>query len=100
MTLGIGLMGARLDQRSLLIAASGLMVATGIAFALSSTYAVVLLVALVGTINPSAGSVSIFVPAGACAAGARGRRCERTRDVRALQPDRCAGGGGWRARRR
>ena len=40
MTLGIGLMGARLDQRHLLIAASGLMVATGILFALSSTYAV------------------------------------------------------------
>ena len=38
------------------------MVATGLAFAASSTYAVVLLVALIGTINPSAGSVSIFVP--------------------------------------
>ena len=62
MTLGIGLMGARLDQRHLLIAASGLMVATGILFALSSTYAVILIVALAGTINPSAGSVSIFVP--------------------------------------
>jgi MFS family permease len=62
MTLGIGLMGARLDQRHLLIAASGLMVATGILFALSSTYAVILIVALAGTINPSVGSVSIFVP--------------------------------------
>jgi MFS family permease len=62
MTLGIGVMGARLDQRRLLIAASGLMVVTGILFAMSSTYAVVLVVALVGTINPSAGSVSIFVP--------------------------------------
>jgi len=61
-TLGIGLLGARADQRTLLLAASGLMIATGIAFALSTTYAVVLLVALVGTINPSAGSVSIFVP--------------------------------------
>ncbi len=62
MTLAIGLLGARIDQRRLLIAASGLMIATGLAFALSSTYAVVLLVALVGTINPSSGSVSIFVP--------------------------------------
>ncbi len=61
-TLGIGLLGARFDQRKLLIAASGLMVATGLAFSASSTYAVVLLVALVGTINPTAGSVSIFVP--------------------------------------
>jgi len=61
-TLGIGMLGARLDQRKLLIAASGLMIATGLAFALSDTYAFVLLIALVGTINPSSGSVSIFVP--------------------------------------
>jgi MFS family permease len=62
MTLGIGWRGARADKRKLLIAASALMAATGVAFAWSSTYAVALLVALVGTINPSAGSVSIFVP--------------------------------------
>src|SRR5438477_11595528 len=61
-TLGIGLIGARADQRRLLMAACGVMVATGLAFALSSTYAVVLLVAFMGTINPSSGSVSIFVP--------------------------------------
>jgi MFS family permease len=62
MTLAIGLVGGRWDQRRLLMAASGLMVATGLAFAWSSTYSVILLIALVGTINPSAGSVSIFVP--------------------------------------
>ena len=38
------------------------MMATGLAFAASSAYAVVLLVAFMGTINPSSGSVSIFVP--------------------------------------
>ena len=62
MTLGIGALGSRFDRRNLLIAASGLMVVTGLAFACASTYAVVLLVALVGTINPSSGSVSVFVP--------------------------------------
>jgi MFS family permease len=62
MTLGIGLLGVRIDQRQLLLAASALMIATGLAFACSSTYAIVLLVALMGTINPSSGSVSIFVP--------------------------------------
>jgi len=62
MTLGIGLLGARLCQRTLLLAASALMVATGLAFALSSTYVVVVLVALLGTLNPSSGSASIFVP--------------------------------------
>jgi MFS family permease len=61
-TLGIGLLGSSIDQRKLLIAASGVMIATGLAFAASDTYAVVLLVAFVGTINPSSGSVSIFVP--------------------------------------
>ena len=62
MTLGIGLLAARLCQRTLLMVASALMVATGLAFALSSTYAVVVLAALLGTLNPSSGSVSIFVP--------------------------------------
>ena len=62
MTLGIGLLGARTDQRRLLMGASGLMIATGLAFAASQTYAVVLVVAFMGTINPSSGSVSIFVP--------------------------------------
>jgi MFS family permease len=62
MTLGIGLLGAAAGRRRLLIMASGLMVATGLAFAASSSYAVLLLVAFIGTINPSSGSVSIFVP--------------------------------------
>jgi MFS family permease len=62
MTLGIGLLGARFEQRQLLIAASVLMAATGLMFAVTSTYAVILVVALAGTVNPSAGSVSVFVP--------------------------------------
>jgi MFS family permease len=61
-TLAIGLFGARFDQRTLLICAGGLMAATGFAFAASSALATILFVACVGTINPSAGSVSIFVP--------------------------------------
>lgn len=62
MTLGIGLIGGRIGQRRLLIAASGVMIITGMAFATASTYWVILLIAAVGTINPSSGSVSIFVP--------------------------------------
>ncbi len=62
MTLAIGVLGAKTDQRKLLMAASGLMIITGLAFAVSETYALVLLIACIGTINPSAGSVSIFVP--------------------------------------
>jgi MFS family permease len=62
MTLGIGFHATAVDQRRMLIAASILMAATGLAFSASSAYPVLLLVAFVGTINPSAGSVSIFVP--------------------------------------
>ena len=61
-TLGIGMIGARLPPRTLLVAACALMAATGIAFAASSVAAFIFLVAFIGTINPSAGSVSIFVP--------------------------------------
>lgn len=62
MTLGIGYAGSKINQRTLLICASGIMVATGLAYSVSETYAVILLVAFVGTVNPSAGSSSIFVP--------------------------------------
>lgn len=61
-TLAIGVIGARYAERTLLIAASALMAATGVAFAASSAITFVFLIAFVGTINPSAGSVSIFVP--------------------------------------
>jgi MFS family permease len=62
MTLGVGIAGARRDRRGLLLAAAGLMVATGLAFASLDGFAALLIVAMVGTLNPSAGSASLFVP--------------------------------------
>ena len=62
LTMVIGFVGARFDQRGLLFGAACLMIATGLAFALVDDYAALLLVAFAGTINPSAGSVSVFVP--------------------------------------
>jgi MFS family permease len=62
LTLAIGLLGGGRDHRLMLVAASGLMVATGLAYAVAADYAILLLVAFVGTINPSGGSTSIFVP--------------------------------------
>jgi MFS family permease len=62
LTLAIGLLGARHDHRRLLLAAAALMALTGLAYAASGDYWVLLLVAFVGTINPSGGSTSIFVP--------------------------------------
>ena len=62
LTLGVGLIGARYDHRRLLLAAANLMVATGVAFALVHDFALLALIALAGTVNPSAGSVSVFAP--------------------------------------
>jgi MFS family permease len=62
LTLAIGFLGASQDRRALLLAASVLMAATGVAYAAASDYTVLLIVAFVGTINPSGGSTSVFVP--------------------------------------
>jgi MFS family permease len=62
LTLCVGLVGARFDHRQLLLAAAGLMIATGLAYAVVGDYALLLIVAFAGTINPSGGSVSVFVP--------------------------------------
>ena len=62
LTLAVGVVGTRFDHRQLLLAAANLMIATGVAYALVHDYALLLVVAFAGTINPSGGSVSIFVP--------------------------------------
>ncbi len=62
LTLAVGFLGARYDHRQLLLAAANLMIASGVAFAVVHDYAILLVIAFVGTINPSAGSVSVFVP--------------------------------------
>ncbi len=61
-TLGVGLAAARLEPRRTLLAAAMLMALTGIAFASSSSFWPLLMVAFVGTLNPSAGDVSLFLP--------------------------------------
>ena len=70
MTLGVGVAGARADPRRLLLLAALLMAATGLGFAVAGGLAAIAAVALIGTINPSAGSVSIFA-VGAVTADAR-----------------------------
>ncbi len=78
-TIGIGLFGGRHDLRALLLGASALMVATGVAFALVNDYAVLLVVACVGTANPSAGNVSLFVPLEHASLAREAGDAERTR---------------------
>ncbi len=61
-TLTIGMIGTSYSTRTLLIASSALMTLTGLAFIAPTMTPVIFLVAFIGTINPSSGSVSIFVP--------------------------------------
>lgn len=62
LTLGIGLIGAHHDHRRLLLAAASLMIATGVAFAMVHDYALLLVVAFAGTINPSAAASACSCP--------------------------------------
>ncbi len=62
LTLFVGLVAHRFPRRALLVRASLLMVATGAGFALIGDFWPLLVVAFVGTLNPSTGDVSIFLP--------------------------------------
>ncbi|KUE85336.1 Transporter major facilitator superfamily(MFS) [Cupriavidus necator] len=61
-TVLVGIIGHRYPQRRLLMSAAALMAATGIGFAGLSSLWPLLLVAFVGTLNPSSGDVSVFLP--------------------------------------
>jgi MFS family permease len=62
LTLGVGLLGHRLSRKRILLGASALMVATGLGFAGLTTFWPLMIVAIAGTLNPSAGDVSVFLP--------------------------------------
>jgi len=62
LTLMVGMYAHRLRQRSVLLAACMLMAATGVGFAYFSGFWPLLLVAFAGTLNPSGGDVSVFLP--------------------------------------
>jgi len=62
LTLSIGLFAHRASGRVLLMAVSLLMILTGLAFAGLDDFWPLLAVAFVGTLNPSSGDVSAFLP--------------------------------------
>lgn len=62
LTLAVGLFAHRLPGRGSLVGAAVLMVLTGLAFPLADGFLPLLVVAFVGTINPSSGDVSVFLP--------------------------------------
>ena len=62
LTLLVGLHAYRFRYRALLLAATALMTATGLGFATITEFWPLLVVAVVGTLNPSSGDVSVFLP--------------------------------------
>jgi len=61
-TLAVGAWGHRFHHRNLLLGAALLMLGTGLSFASLSAFLPLLLVAFIGTLNPSSGDVSVFLP--------------------------------------
>jgi MFS family permease len=61
-TLASGFTAHRFRSRYLLMAASLLMTATGLAMVWVTDFWPLLLIAFVGTINPSSGDISVFLP--------------------------------------
>ncbi|MGF6661742.1 MFS family permease [Paraburkholderia atlantica] len=61
-TIAVGVLANRVAARRMFIFAAVLMVATGLGFAGLSSLLPLLIVAFVGTLNPSSGDVSLFLP--------------------------------------
>ena len=62
LTLAVGLVGHRLSARRVLFGATAIMAATGIGFAFLPNFWALFVVGFIGTLNPSAGDVSVFLP--------------------------------------
>lgn len=62
LTLWVGFVANRFSRRRLLLAAAGLMAATGAGFAAATGFWPMLVIAFVGTMNPTSGDASVFLP--------------------------------------
>jgi MFS family permease len=62
LSLASGLAGHRISRKRVLIAVSALMFATGVGFAGVTAFWPLFLIAIAGTLNPSANDVSVFLP--------------------------------------
>lgn len=62
LTIVVGLTADRVAPRTVLVAATVLMAATGVAFAICTSFWPLVAIAVVGTLNPSAGDVTLFLP--------------------------------------
>src|SRR6185312_1743181 len=61
-TLAVGVLGYRLSRKRILLGATALMALTGLGFGGFTTFWPLMVVAVVGTLNPSSGDVSLFLP--------------------------------------
>src|SRR5215468_4199627 len=62
LTLAVGYLASRFDLRKLLLISAVTMIATGVAFSSVEYFPLVVIVAFLGTTNPSAGDIGVFVP--------------------------------------
>ncbi|WP_337917834.1 MFS transporter [Pseudaminobacter soli (ex Zhang et al. 2022)] len=62
LVLAVGLLSYRVGRRHALLGAALLMAATGLGFARIDSFGPLLVIAFVGTLNPSGGDVSVFLP--------------------------------------
>ena len=62
LNLAVGLTGLRRHTRAVLLAASLIMALTGLGLATFESFWPLLVIAFVGTLNPSSGDVSVFLP--------------------------------------
>lgn len=62
LTLLVGVRGHRVRRRTILLSGAALMTITGVLYASTTVFVVLLIIGFVGTVNPSAGDVSVFLP--------------------------------------
>src|SRR5437870_3873962 len=78
LTLAVGLVAHRLSPRRVLLGATLLMLATGAGFVLSTAFWPLLLIGFAGTLNPSSGDVSVFLPTEQSILSSEGAVADRT----------------------
>lgn len=62
LTFVTGVYGHRFARRGILLAGSWLMVLTGVTFSATTAFVVLVVVGAIGTMNPTSGDVSVFLP--------------------------------------
>ncbi len=62
LSLLMGLLGYRFSRRHLLFFSAGLMLLTGLGFAFVTNFWVLMVISVIGTLNPSSNDVSVFLP--------------------------------------